>query len=92
MLRFADANYAISDTLSALSWVSQERNRVINRVTLNGSAGGYLQALIVWAVECLKSNSSAQAGAYIEAFNVLRRGCLLPQGILLGLVWFLPLR
>jgi hypothetical protein len=53
----------------------EERNRVINRVTLNGNAGGYLPALIAWAVERLKSNISAQADAYIEAFNAFNLPC-----------------
>lgn len=53
----------------------EERNRVINRVTLNGNAGGYLPALIAWAVDRLKSNITAQADAYIESFNAFNVPC-----------------
>jgi hypothetical protein len=53
----------------------EQRNRVINRVTLSGNAGGYLPALIAWAVKRLNSNISAQADAYIEAFNAFNLPC-----------------
>lgn len=53
----------------------EERNRVINGVTQSGNAAGYLPALIQWAVERLKANVSAQADAYIEAFDAFHLPC-----------------
>ena len=53
----------------------EERHRVINRVTLNGNVAGYLPALIAWAVERIKLSISAQADAYIEAFNAFNLPC-----------------
>jgi hypothetical protein len=47
----------------------EERHRVINRVALTRNAGGYLPALITWATDRLRQQISAQADAYIEAFN-----------------------
>lgn len=52
-----------------------ERSRVINRVTATGNAGGYLPALIAWAVDRLKRSISAQADSYIEAFNAFNMPC-----------------
>jgi hypothetical protein len=53
----------------------EERNRVINRVTLTHNAAGYLPALIAWATDRLKQQISAQADAYIEAFNAFNMPC-----------------
>jgi hypothetical protein len=53
----------------------EERNRVINRVTLTHNAAGYLPALIAWAVDRLRQQISAQADAYIEAFNAFNVPC-----------------
>jgi hypothetical protein len=76
---------AEAERLAELTWKAkrerivrdfgEERNRVINRVTHNGNAGGYLPALIAWAVERLKVNISAQADAYIEAFDAFHLPC-----------------
>jgi hypothetical protein len=81
----SDVKTAEAERLGELTWKAkrerivrefgEERNRVINRVTLNGNAGGYLPALIAWAVERLKANISAQADAYIEAFNAFHLPC-----------------
>ena len=74
-----------SERLAELTWKAkrerivrdfgEERNRVINRVTHSGNVGGYLPALIQWAVERLKASISAQADAYIEAFNAFHLPC-----------------
>ena len=53
----------------------EDRNRVINRVALTHNAAGYLPALIAWAVDRLKQQVSAQADAYIEAFNAFNMPC-----------------
>ena len=76
---------AEAERLAELTWKAkrerivrdfgEERNRVINRVTHNGNAGGYLPALIEWAVERLKVNIWAQADAYIEAFDAFHLPC-----------------
>jgi hypothetical protein len=81
----SDVKRAEAERLAELTWKAkrerivrdfgEERNRVINRVTHNGNAGGYLPALIAWAVERLKANISAQADAYIEAFNAFHLPC-----------------
>jgi hypothetical protein len=53
----------------------EERNRVVNRVTLTHNAAGYLPALITWAIDRLRQQTSAQADAYIEAFNAFHLPC-----------------
>ncbi len=53
----------------------KERNHVINRVTLTHNAAGYLPALITWAIDRLRQQTSAQADAYIEAFNAFSLPC-----------------
>jgi hypothetical protein len=53
----------------------EERGRVIRRVTLTHNAAGYLPALIAWAVDRLRQQISAQADAYIEAFNAFSLPC-----------------
>ena len=53
----------------------EERYRVINRVTRGGNAGGYLPALIRWAVERLRTSIAAHADAYIESFNACNVPC-----------------
>ena len=96
----SDVKRAEAERLADLTWKAkrerivrdfgEERNRVINRVTHSGNAGGYLPALIAWAVERLKANISAQADAYIEAFNAFispamrlrRRSCGKPPASL----------
>jgi hypothetical protein len=53
----------------------EERHRVINRVALTHNSAGYLPALIVWAVDRLRQQISAQADAYIEAFDAFNMPC-----------------
>jgi hypothetical protein len=81
----SDVRKAEAERLAELTWKAKrerivrdfgdERNRVINRVTHSGNAGGYLPALIAWAVERLKANIAAHADAYIEAFNAFHLSC-----------------
>lgn len=81
----SDVRKAEAERLAELTWKAkrerivrdfgEERNRVINRVTHGGNAGGYLPALIQWAVERLNASISAQADAYIETFNAFHLPC-----------------
>lgn len=54
---------------------ADERYKAVARVTQSGNAGGYLPALIRWAVARLKEIISAQADAYVDAFNVYGLPC-----------------
>jgi hypothetical protein len=54
---------------------ADERYKTVARVHQTHNAGGYLPALIQWAVERLKKIISSQADAYIDAFNAFGLPC-----------------
>jgi hypothetical protein len=54
---------------------SEERYKVVNAVSRTNNAAGYLPALIKWAAARLQTTISAQADAYIEAFNACNLPC-----------------
>jgi hypothetical protein len=54
---------------------ADERYKRVARVNQSGNVAGYLPALIKWAVERLKQIISAQADAYIDAFNAYGLPC-----------------
>ena len=58
-----------------ISDFGEQRVKVINSVAMKGNSAGYLPALTDWAVERLRQTISAQADAYIEAFEAHQMPC-----------------